>query len=275
MFIASCCLQVTQYHIIDFNHKAPALLQRYILLAIILSMQLLLLLHLTVLLLMVDGNFEHVWNIHWLKSSAECAHSIMCYYIPPMGLLSLTVGEGEGEGADAASEQCYPPPPPPYPLGDGDVEGCQVNVLDPMKAQSRAYENPLPGRSGAGLIYGPRRWEEFGTWAAAAEAPTAAALTLPPLAQSSGAQPPNTPHSSLLSHCFIYSWLTCSRGSAPPFWGVEISSKGLYNFKWWQWLFRLKGGSWHREVIKRIDGVLMHTVQRCTLILSDLFILFY
>lgn len=47
---------------------------------------------------------------------------------------------------------------------------------------------------------------------------------------------PDTPHSSLLSHCFIYSWLTCSRGSAPPFWGVEISSTTLYNFKWWQWL---------------------------------------
>lgn len=39
-------------------------------------------------------------------------------------------------------------------MGDGDMEGCQVNVLDPMKAQSRAYENPLPGRPGASLIYG-------------------------------------------------------------------------------------------------------------------------
>lgn len=47
---------------------------------------------------------------------------------------------------------------------------------------------------------------------------------------------PETPHGSLLSHCFIYSWLTCSWGSAPPFWGVEISSTWLYNFKWWQWL---------------------------------------
>lgn len=48
---------------------------------------------------------------------------------------------------------------------------------------------------------------------------------------------PDTPHSSLLSHCFIYSWLTCSGGSTPPFWGVEISSTGLSNFKWWQWLY--------------------------------------
>lgn len=51
-------------------------------------------------------------------------------------------------------DSLIPPLLPLYPLGDGDVEGCQVNVLDPMKAQSRAYENPLPGRPGAGLIYG-------------------------------------------------------------------------------------------------------------------------
>lgn len=71
---------------------------------------------------------------------------------------------------------------------------------------------------------------------------------------------PDTPHSSLLSHCFIYSWLTRSRGSAPPFWGVEISSTGLY--KWWQWLYRWTGGSWHRKVIKRINGLLIHTVRQ-------------
>lgn len=34
------------------------------------------------------------------------------------------------------------------------MEGCQVNVLDPVKAQSRAYENLLQGRPEAGLIYG-------------------------------------------------------------------------------------------------------------------------
>lgn len=54
---------------------------------------------------------------------------------------------------------------------------------------------------------------------------------------------PDTPHSSLLSHCFIYSWLTCSRGSAPPFWGVEISRTRLYNFKWWQWLYAWREGA--------------------------------
>ncbi len=58
---------------------------------------------------------------------------------------------------------------------------------------------------------------------------------------------PDTPHSSLLSHCFIYSWLTCSRGSTPPFWGAEISSTGLYNFKWWQCLYGWRGGSWRRK----------------------------
>lgn len=39
-------------------------------------------------------------------------------------------------------------------MEDWDMEGCQVNILDPMKAQSRAYENPLPGRPGARLING-------------------------------------------------------------------------------------------------------------------------
>ena len=57
----------------------------------------------------------------------------------------------QGERADAEKEDSFTPPSP-HALGD--VEGCQVNVLDPMKAQSRAYENPLPGRPGAGLIYG-------------------------------------------------------------------------------------------------------------------------
>ncbi|KAI9525033.1 hypothetical protein NQZ68_012543 [Dissostichus eleginoides] len=107
---------------------------------------------------------------------------------------------------------------PPHLLGDGDVEGCQVNVLDPMKARSRAYENPLLGRPGAGLIYGL-----FAGWSSALaprQRHRRQQLLLPPPPPPA----PDTPHSSLLSHCFIYSWLTCSRGSAPPFWGVQISS---------------------------------------------------
>lgn len=39
-------------------------------------------------------------------------------------------------------------------MEDGDVEGCQVNVVDPMKALSRAYENLL-------LQWGE---EEVGSW---------------------------------------------------------------------------------------------------------------
>lgn len=81
----------------------------------------------------------------------------------------------------------------------------------------------------------------------------------PPLYAEQWSPAPDTPRSSLLSHCFIYSWLTRSRGSAPPFWGVEISSTGLY--KWWQWLYRWTAGSWHWRVIKRINGLLIHTVR--------------
>lgn len=115
---------------------------------------------------------------------------------------------------------------------------------------------------------------EFSTWTAA-EASTTAALTLPPSPHAEQWSPaPDTPHSSLLSHCFIYSWLTCSRGSAPPFWGVEISCKGLYNFKWWQWLYRWNRGIWHREVIKRMDGLLILTVRHlCWYCLTYLFYL--
>lgn len=85
---------------------------------------------------------------------------------------------------------------------------------------------------------------------------------------------PDTPHSSLLSHCFIYSWLTCSRGSAPPFWGVEISSTGLYNFKWWHWLYGWKGGNWHRKVIRKNRWSVNSHSRTNMLVLSDLFSLF-
>lgn len=35
-------------------------------------------------------------------------------------------------------------------MEDGMMEGRRVNVVDPMKAQSGAYENLLPGGGGAG-----------------------------------------------------------------------------------------------------------------------------
>lgn len=44
----------------------------------------------------------------------------------------------------------------------------------------------------------------------------------------------DTPHSSLRALCLIYSWLTCSQGSTPPFWWTDISSYGLCNFKRWK-----------------------------------------
>lgn len=51
------------------------------------------------------------------------------------------------------------------------------------------------------------------------------------------------PHSSPLSHCFIYSRLTCSWGTTPPFWAVEISNIGLYNTKCWNGLSFCSFGS--------------------------------
>lgn len=73
------------------------------------------------------------------------------------------------------------------------MEGCQVNVLDPMKAQSRAYENPLPGRPGARLINGLFAGWSTGT---AAGASTRAALTHSSLLPLDRAVKPSPRHAS-------------------------------------------------------------------------------
>lgn len=45
-------------------------------------------------------------------------------------------------------------------MEDGDVEGRQVNVVDPVKAQSRAYENLLQG-GGWGQGLGAGSWPDL------------------------------------------------------------------------------------------------------------------
>lgn len=122
------------------------------------------------------------------------------------------------------------PPPSFHVTGGGDTESCRVNTLDPIK-----YINLLPASPGVGLIYGL-----FSGWSSVPGGHGGgidSSSFNPPLARAVKPThfPPqptqDTPHSSLPALCLIYSWLTCSRGSTPPFWGTDISSYGLCNFK--------------------------------------------
>ena len=196
----------------------------------------------------------------------------MCYYIPSIAVWSLTVGTaaGAGEGADAASEQFYSPPTL-WEMGMWRV--ARLMYLTQWKPRAEPMKTPFQGGQELAWFMAPRRWKEFGTWAAA-EASTAAALTLPPLARSSGARP----RTRLIAHCWAAASSTVgSRAAGAPllhFGEWRFPAQGYIISNGDSWLYGLKGGSWHRKVIKRIDGVLMHTVQRCTLIFSDLFIQF-
>lgn len=179
----------------------------------------------------------------------------MCHFILSIALLSLTFGWAVGAGWDSrCRERTVLSPPTLWEMGMWRV--ARLMYLTQWKPKAEPMKTPFQGGQEpawfmASLLDGVQ-YLDRGIDNSSFNSPS------PYTEQWSPA--PDTPHSSLLSHCFIYSWLTCSRGSAPPFWGVEISSTGLYNFKWWQWLYGWKGESWHRKVIKKIDGLLIHTV---------------
>lgn len=181
----------------------------------------------------------------------------MCHFMLSIALLSLTFGSAVGAGWESrCRKRTVLSPPTLWEMGMWRV--ARLMYLTQWKPKAEPMKTPFQGGQEpawfmASLLDGVQYLDH-------GRSIDNSSFNSPSPYTEQWSPAPDTPHSSLLSHCFIYSWLTCGRGSAPPFWGVEISSTGLYNFKWWQWLYGWKGGSWHRKVIKRIDGLLIHTV---------------
>lgn len=133
-----------------------------------------------------------------------------------------------------------------YPLGDGMWWLARLMYLTQRKPRAEPMKTPFQG--GQKLAWFMALLLEGVQYLNRSSGIGNSGFNSPSLYAEQWSPAPDTPHSSLLSHCFIYSWLTRSQGSSPPFWGVEISSTGLY--KWWQWLYSWTGGSRQRKVIK-------------------------
>lgn len=187
--------------------------------------------HTTALLRTVYGKYHHVFQ-QW-NCLAEAPRCIMSHTTVCIALLSLIVVSEAGAGCESRSRGQFYSPPPSGRWGMWRV--ARLMYLTQWKPRAEPMKTLFQGGRElswfmASLLDGVQYLD------CGRDIDNSSLYSPSPYAEQ-WSPAPDTPHSSLLSHCFIYSWLTCSWGSAPPFWGVEISSTGLYNFKWWQWLY--------------------------------------